>query len=88
MRNNTWPQLMPSIQVILNCAQDIAGSCDGGDDVGVYQYFQQTGIPDMTCQLYEAMDAKTCSPMTTCKTCSPSGTCSAVTNFQVRGCGA
>lgn len=81
MRNNTWPQLMPSIQVILNCAQDIAGSCDGGDDVGVYQYFQQTGIPDATCQLYQAKDFA-CSPITTCKTCSPSGTCSAVTSFQ------
>ena len=37
------------VQVILNCAQDSAGTCDGGDDVGVYQYFKKNGIPDFSC---------------------------------------
>lgn len=80
MRNATWPQLMPSIQVILNCAPD-AGTCDGGDDLGVYQYFQETGIPDITCQQYEATD-NDCTPKNTCRTCSPDGTCTAVTNYE------
>jgi hypothetical protein len=79
-RNRTWPDLNPAIQVILNCAQDIAGTCDGGDDIGVYQYFQQTGIPDTTCQAYEAVDNK-CDPLNTCRTCSPDGTCAAITNY-------
>lgn len=81
MRNNTWPELMPSIQVILNCAQDIAGSCDGGDDIGVYQYFQETGIPDVTCQQYQAQDFD-CSAINTCRTCTPDGGCSAITKYQ------
>jgi hypothetical protein len=50
------PLLFPHRQVILNCAQDTAGSCDGGDDIGVYAYFQETGIPDVTCQQYQAKD--------------------------------
>lgn len=80
MRNDTWPMLMPSIQVILNCAQDVAGSCDGGDDAGVYQYFQSNGIPDITCQQYQAVD-NDCTPINTCMTCNPDGTCAAVTNY-------
>jgi len=81
MRNASWPSLMPSIQVILNCAQTSAGTCDGGDDVGVYQYFQDTGIPDITCQQYQAQDFD-CTPINTCRSCSPDGTCTAVAKYQ------
>ncbi len=81
MRNSTWPEILPNIQVILNCATDIAGSCDGGDDMGVYQYLQQTGIPDSTCMQYAATDMA-CTPINTCRTCVPgTGVCSAVTNY-------
>ena len=80
MRNATWPEMMPSIQVILNCAQDVAGSCDGGDDAGVYQYLQQTGVPDNTCMQYQAND-NDCTPVNTCRTCWPDTGCSAVTTY-------
>jgi cathepsin X len=80
LRKAAWPDILPSIQVILNCAQDIAGTCDGGDDIGVYQFLQQTGIPDVTCQQYQAKDFA-CSAVNTCRTCDPSGTCSAVSNY-------
>ena len=57
MRKTAWPDINLSIQVILNCGQDIAGTCDGGDPGGAYQYVQDAGgIPDDTCQLYEAVD--------------------------------
>lgn len=82
LRKAAWPDILPSIQVILNCAQDVAGSCDGGDDIGVYQYLKSNGIPDVTCQQYQAKDFA-CTPINTCRTCDPSGTCSAVSNYTV-----
>lgn len=80
MRNGTFQDVVPAIQTILNCAQDIAGSCDGGDDAGVYQYFAQSGIPDQTCMAYQAVD-DACSPVNTCRNCNPNGKCVAVTNY-------
>ncbi|RYG54423.1 hypothetical protein EON66_07155 [archaeon] len=80
MRKGAWPDILPSIQVILNCATQTAGSCDGGDDIGVYQFFNQVGIPDVTCQQYKAVD-QDCTPINVCRTCSPTAGCSAVTNY-------
>lgn len=76
-RKSAWPDIMPSIQVVLNCGQDVAGSCSGGDDIGTYQFLQQTGVPDTTCEAYEAVD-NACSAENTCKTCEPDGTCHAI----------
>ena len=54
LRDAAWPDVMLSIQAILNCGTHEAGSCGGGDDAGVYQYMHDTGIPDATCQWYQA----------------------------------
>lgn len=35
---------------ILNCATDFAGSCYGGDPLGVYKYMHELGLPEETCQ--------------------------------------
>jgi hypothetical protein len=78
-RGGAFPDIQPSIQVILNCGTE-AGTCSGGDDGAVYQYLHDTGIPDATCQAYVAQDFA-CSAMTTCSTCSPSGGCAPVTNY-------
>lgn len=71
-----------SIQFILNCGADTAGSCHGGFHTGVYDLIQQKGyIPFETCQPYLACSAEskegfcpqidtTCSPINTCRTCS------------------
>lgn len=59
----------------------IKGQPAGGDDGAVYQWMSQNGLPDQTCQLYEA-DDNDCTPINTCRTCSPDGTCSAVTNYK------
>lgn len=81
MRNGTWPDVILSIQNILNCGQNDAGTCDGGDDGAVYAWIQQNGgIPDQTCQLYQAED-NDCTPIDICRTCTPDGNCAAVTNF-------
>ena len=63
------PQVNLSVQVLLNCANEIAGSCEGGDSLGVFQYLHQTGVPSDTCQPYSATDGHACTPLNICRSC-------------------
>jgi len=57
-------------QVLINCGG--GGSCNGGDVGGVFDYLEQHGLPDETCQNYEATnDGNDCHPLGVCETCSP-----------------
>jgi len=70
-----------SIQYILNCGTDVAGSCHGGSATGTYEFIKTTGlVPYDTCLSYLACSAEskegfcesvdtTCSPINTCRTC-------------------
>ena len=67
-----WPETILAPQVLINCGG--GGSCDGGDVGGVFDYMESKGLPDETCQNYEATnDGNKCSPLGVCETCSPSG---------------
>jgi cathepsin X len=57
-----------------------AGSCEGGDYSAVYAYAQQAGIPDETCNNYQAID-QDCNAMNRCYTCTPDGDCTAIDNY-------
>jgi cathepsin X len=78
--NATLRDVMPSIQVLLNCGT--AGSCGGGDIHAVFRWIYLNGIPDVTCQQYLAVDG-TCTDMEICKNCDhdPNVGCSAVKNY-------
>jgi len=69
LKNNAWPQIALSPQVIINC--EAGGSCEGGDPLGVYQFANQKGIPEDSCQQYVAKDpAKfSCSAEQNCQNC-------------------
>jgi len=72
-----------SIQFILNCGADVAGSCHGGYHTGVYELIQQYGyVPFDTCMPYVACSAEstegfcaselvdtTCKKENICRTC-------------------
>jgi cathepsin X len=70
-----------SIQYVLNCGANVAGSCHGGSATGVYQFLKEQGpIPFDTCQPYIACSSDsqegfcshvdtTCSALNTCRTC-------------------
>jgi len=83
IRNAAWPDYNFAIQYILNCGQDMAGTCDGGLATGAFQFVQENGVPEDTCLLYEAQDFS-CSAINTCRNCkgpAGSGTCWAQTNY-------
>lgn len=74
-----------SIQYILNCGGEVAGSCHGGYHTGVYQLIKESGfIPYDTCQPYIACSEEstegfcphvdtTCKKENICRTCDTFG---------------
>ncbi|KAJ1470962.1 hypothetical protein T484DRAFT_1640664 [Baffinella frigidus] len=76
------PKPHPDGQVLINCGG--GGTCGGGDPGAAYKYMAKQGLPDETCQNYEAVNGK-CAPFGLCETCDPNpflpGTCSAVTSY-------
>lgn len=86
-RNATFPEIVLAPQVLINCHG--GGSCEGGNPGAVYEYLAKHGIPDETCQNYEAVDGE-CSPYGVCETCDPGvppdpfipGTCQPIVEYQ------
>ena len=79
MRKGKWPSIELSVQEVINCGN--SGGCHGGWDSGVYRYAHTSGIPDQTCQVYEAID-KECTDMNQCMDCPPGETCHAVKDYK------
>jgi len=74
-----YPETILAPQVLINC--EGGGDCDGGDVGGVFDYMEQNGLPDETCQNYEAVNGlNPCKGgLGVCETCSPSAGCSKIT---------
>ena len=97
MQNNAARDFLPAVQVLLNCAQNVAGSCHGGSHSGVLQYMHDSGLPDWTCQqfvncplpplqkcntvLRYEAQDNECTPLNTCRNCMPGEGCFALKNL-------
>jgi len=70
---------LPAIQVMINWAS--AGTCNGGDSNAANQLvYKKGGIPDVTCQQYQAKNMQD-TPFNTCMNCDPGAGCSTVTEY-------
>merc|ERR1719336_166704 len=83
-----FPEINPAPQVLIN-EPAAGGSCNGGNAAGVYSYGKRNGIPDETCQQYQAKNNPhgRRSDLNICENCHPTntsfspGTCEQVTKF-------
>lgn len=64
--SGTERDIIPSIQALINCGD--AGTCQGGDSGAANKWVYKNGIPDVTCQAYEAIN-KECSDINMCMNC-------------------
>lgn len=71
LSKDTSVDVMLARQVILNCGEErgFGAGCDGGSAADVFGYMKEYGLPDETCQIYNAKSLTKCTKMGECMNC-------------------
>jgi len=84
------PNIMLSTQHVLSCGNEAVGcgTCEGGDELAVYQYAEEHGIPHESCSNYMARDTTCDSNLTPfgdnrppCYNCDEKASCYAIASY-------
>ena len=72
--------------MLVNCVTgNHSHGCNGGDTSAAFAYMASAGVPDESCQNYEAVgDGKECTPLNICRTCAPGKGCSPIVEPQLK----
>uniref|UniRef100_A0A7S3E9J9 Peptidase C1A papain C-terminal domain-containing protein n=1 Tax=Rhodosorus marinus TaxID=101924 RepID=A0A7S3E9J9_9RHOD len=73
------PDVMLGRQSLLNCIRakegkgigGVSDGCKGGDSLDVYRYMHDIGLPDETCNTYQAKETTVCDARAQCMNCMP-----------------
>jgi len=72
-RNATWPDVMLSRQMLLNCVPGPNGThptgCFGGHPNMIHGFMRHADVPDESCNVWKAVQDDKCEPMTICSNC-------------------
>ncbi len=78
LRKGLGPQTILAPQVLINYRA--GGSCQGGNPGSAYSWISRNGLPDESCQVYEAKNGKA-DDLGMCRTCTRAN-CTAVKEFR------
>jgi len=86
LRGGATPFVHLAPQVLVNCVTgNHSHGCHGGDTSAAFAYMAAAGVPDESCQNYEATgDGKECTPLNICRTCAPGKGCTPVIEPQLK----
>ena len=81
MNKGKGRDIIPSVQALINCGH--AGSCNGGNPGAANREVYRMGVPDVTCQQYQAKNME-CSAINTCMNCDhDTNECSPVKTYPI-----
>ena len=86
-RKNAFPEVVLSVQPLMDCDREEDNGCYGGDVFTAYKYIFENNITDTSCSPYRALswpEGRECSEQSFCQVCDgENGSCRVPENYKV-----